>query len=380
MASVQMMDKGKWRVRYRSPDGKSRSKTLRTGEQARRFAATLETSISSGEWIAPERAKVTISDWAPTWLPTLHDRRRTTRARTESVVRVHVVPKWGTWQSRAVTHSDVAKWVAELVASGLSAASVRKVAFPFRGMLDAAVADGRIKTNPAAGVRLPVEQQQEQRFLSVSEVNTLADAIDPQYRALVILGAYAGLRFGELAGLRRGRVDVLRSQVEVVETAVDVGGAVSFGPPKTKGSVRRVSIAKSKMREVADHMARYVGPDADALLFTSTSGGPLRRGRFWPGVWKPAIKRAGVDGLRVHDLRHSYVAIMSAAGVPAHEVSKYAGHSSVTFTYSRYGHLYEERFRGSQRPTRRTLNVLFGAVRDRSEHHRIVAAVFPHVS
>jgi hypothetical protein len=90
------------------------------------------------------------------------------------------------------------------------------------------------------------------------------------------------------------------------------------------------------------HLGEYVAPGADALVFTSTTGGPLYRGTFWPSVWKPAVRKAGLDGLRIHDLRHTYVSLMVAAGANPKEVSTWAGHSSVSFTLDRYGHLYDE--------------------------------------
>jgi len=84
--------------------------------------------------------------------------------------------------------------------------------------------------------------------------------ITPRYRALVLLGAFGGLRWGELAGLRRGRVDVLRSRVTVAETATDIGGKITFGEPKTPKSRRTVPLARSIMREVEQHLTEYVAP------------------------------------------------------------------------------------------------------------------------
>jgi len=96
------------------------------------------------------------------------------------------------------------------------------------------------------------------------------------------------------------------------------------------------------MREVEQHLAEYVAPGLEALVFTSSTGNQLYRGTFWPSVWKPTVKKAGLDRLRIHDLRHSFVAIMVAAGANPKEVSSWAGHSSVSFTLDRYGHLYDE--------------------------------------
>ena len=166
--------------------------------------------------------------------------------------------------------------------------------------------------------------------------------IAPRYRALVLLGAFGGLRWGELAGLRRGRVDVLRSRVTVCETAIDIGGKITFGEPKTAKSKRTVPLARSIMAEIEQHLAEYVAAGADALIFTLPAGNPVYRGMFWPRVWEPAVKKAGLDGLRIHDLRHTYVSLMVAAGANPKEVSVWAGHSTVAFTLDRYGHLYDE--------------------------------------
>jgi integrase len=128
----------------------------------------------------------------------------------------------------------------------------------------------------------------------------------------------------------------------VCETATDIGGKITFGEPKTKNSRRTIPLARSVMAELEHHLGEYVAPAAESLIFTSTTGNPVYRGTFWPSVWKPAVKKAGLAGLRIHDLRHTYVSLMIAAGANPKEVSTWAGHSSVSFTLDRYGHLYDE--------------------------------------
>jgi hypothetical protein len=71
-------------------------------------------------------------------------------------------------------------------------------------------------------------------------------------------------------------------------------------------------------------------------------GGPLRVTLFRQRFWLPAAKAAGLDGLRIHDLRHTAVALWIAAGANPKEVAARAGHASVSFTLDRYGHLYPE--------------------------------------
>jgi integrase len=84
------------------------------------------------------------------------------------------------------------------------------------------------------------------------------------------------------------------------------------------------------------------GSESDALVFTAARGGPLFRGTFARDVWRPAVKRAGLPGITFHGLRHSFVAILVAAGCNVREVSEWAGHNSVAFTLTRYGGLFED--------------------------------------
>lgn len=200
MAHVEKRGPGRWRARYRGPDGRERSRTFSRRADAERFLAGVEVAKSRGEWLDPARGSLTVEVWAAGWLATRGDLRATTRARLESVLRLHVVPAFGTRRLSTLSNSEVREWVAGLSNSGLSPASVRKAAFALRQLLDAAVADRRLSVNPAANVPLPAEHAEEQRFLSREQVRDLAEAMPAQYRALVLLAAASGLRWGELAG------------------------------------------------------------------------------------------------------------------------------------------------------------------------------------
>src|SRR4030095_1860803 len=148
------------------------------------------------------------------------------------------------------------------------------------------------------------------RFLTPAEVAALADVIRLPYRALVLVGAYGGLRIGELAGLRRRRVDLLRGTVQVAEIVVEVQGVLHVGPPKTRASRRTVGLPRFVVEELAAHLA---GPgDPEGFVFTAPQGGPLRLLTFRTRVWRPAIRAAGLEGLRIHDLRHTAVALWIA--------------------------------------------------------------------
>ena len=174
------------------------------------------------------------------------------------------------------------------------------------------------------------------------EVESLAESIDPRFRARVLLAAYGGLRFGELAGLRRSRVDLLRGRVIVAERLIEVDGALTFGTPKTKHSRRRVPLPRQIVTELEHHLDEYTAPAPDALVFTGPKGAPLRRTGFSRSWWRPALERAGLGALKFHELRHTFVALWVAVGANPKDVSIRAGHSSVAFTLDRYGHLYQD--------------------------------------
>ena len=93
------------------------------------------------------------------------------------------------------------------------------------------------------------------------------------------------------------------------------------------------------MRRLEEHVANFVGPQSDALVFSAPRGGPLARSLFSRRVWQPAVIRAGIPSITFHGLRHSFVAILVAAGCNVREVSEWAGHNSVAFILTRYGGL-----------------------------------------
>ena len=96
------------------------------------------------------------------------------------------------------------------------------------------------------------------------------------------------------------------------------------------------------MRRLEKHLADFVGPEPDGLVFTAPRGGPLARSLFGRRVWRPAVIRARIPSITFHGLRHSFVAILVAAGCNVREVSEWAGHNSVAFTLTRYGSLFED--------------------------------------
>lgn len=199
------------------------------------------------------------------------------------------------------------------------------------------------------------------------EVLRIVEYLDPSYRAMVIVGAWCSLRIGELAGLRRSRVDLLHRTISVEEQLVELrGGKVHFKAPKWD-SRRNVDVPAEVVGILEQHLAEHVAPCADcggegrsrdrqcpacagtgirkdALLFTSPEGHPLRRTKF-RARWAAACAAAGVPpGIHFHDLRGSGATWAAHQGATLAELMQRLGHRTHVAAL-RYQHSTSERGR-----------------------------------
>ena len=124
-----------------------------------------------------------------------------------------------------------------------------------------------------------------------------------------------------------------------VEQLTEVNGTLAFGPPKTAAGRRRVALPAFLADLLKGHLAKHAEPGPSGLVFPASDGGPMRRSNFRRRHWEQATRRAGLDGLRFHDLRHTAVALAIEAGAHPRALMEHLGHSSVNVTLGRYGHL-----------------------------------------
>jgi integrase len=209
---------------------------------------------TAGTWTDPTHGKMTFASWLEAWWETAADLRPSTTARDRSYFDSMVLPRFGTTPLAAIKQRDVQAWVADLRARGFAPATVVKAYQLLGRTMTAAVNADMIARSPCRAVRLPKVEREEMRFLTPADVARLAGVINPRYRALVLVAACGGLRIGELAGLRRRRVDLLRGTVDVAEIVVEVRGQLYTGPPKTRAGRRTVGIPRAVVEELAAHM------------------------------------------------------------------------------------------------------------------------------
>jgi len=163
----------------------------------------------------------------------------------------------------------------------------------------------------------------------VLPIGGLADAIDPCYRALVLLAVFAGLRWGELAALRRRDIDLDVQAVRVVRQLSEVrGSGLAFGPPKSAAGNAPLFLPAVVIPDLAWHLARFTASQDDALLFTGPAGVPLWHSSFRHRYWLPALAKAGLTDIRLHDLRHTGNHLAATSGATLRELMDRMGHSS----------------------------------------------------
>jgi len=338
--SVRRLPSGRWQASYTHRGHRHIAPlTFLTKADANAFLSSVETEIRRGQWLDPVGAKVVFSEWAAQWAATIVDLRPSTRARDLGYFERYILPRFGVTELGAIDHMAVRAWIADLAETGLAPATIVKGAQIMGKIMRAAVQAGLIASSPCDGMRLPRIERREMRFLDPGEVMSLANSIDPRYRAAVFLAAYGGLRAGELFGLRAKRVDLLRRTVDVSEIVVDVGGHLYVGPPKTSAGRRVVALPRVTSEPLADHLKANARRPED-FVFTDPEGGPVHLNAWRRRFWAPAVYAAGLAPLRPHDLRHTAVALWIAAGANPKEVATRAGHTSVSFTLDRYGHLF----------------------------------------
>jgi len=337
MTSIAKRADGHWRARYRDARGKEHARHFARKVDAQQWLDSVTASVQVGAYVDPTMGRETVAAYARTWLERQVQLKPSTKARYAGVIRVHIVPRFGPVALAKIDRSDLSGWVTELSARGLAAPTVRHIHKIMHGILQSAMLDGRIARNPATGVKLPRDRGKYKRFLTHEQVAALADAAADD-RLIILVLAYCGLRFGELAALRVRSVDPLRRRLIIEESATEVDGVMVFGTPKSHQQ-RRVPIRKSLIEDLA---RACEGKHPDDLLFTAPRGGVIFLRNWRKRVFDPASQVAGLDPLSPHELRHTAASLAVAAGANVKAVQRMLGHASAAMTLDTYSGLFED--------------------------------------
>jgi integrase len=268
-------------------------------------------------------------------------RKRSTIEEYRSYLRVHLAPFFGDTALDKITPSRVEGFVAAKRREGKATKSILNYLGLLHSIFAFAERRGLASANPVASIDKPDRSAAtaDIRFLDATEVDALLAAVPddprgPTERAIYLTGAMTGLRQGELLALRWQDIDWSAGRIRVRQSFV----RGEFGTPKSRRSTRSVPLADEVAGELERHFQRsQYQHDNDLVFGHPHTGDPLDRSRLLKR-FKAAAKRAGLQSVRFHDLRHTFGTRMAAVGVPLRTLQEWMGHRDfkTTLIYADY--------------------------------------------
>lgn len=337
-------------VRYRAEAwdnqaGRRITKTFATAAAARAWRRDTQDRIARGEvraaeprtvsdayefWIAAARSGAVRSRGGTTYKPgVLHGYAITFESR--------LLKEFGRTKVGELRRIAIKRYVDKLIAEGLAAQTVKNIVVALRVLLKWCVEEELILSNPTDGLALPSGGVVRDRVASVSEAITLLAPLEGRDRAIMATAFFAGLRRGELMALRRCDIDFGTDRIEVRQ-AYDPR-TKTFGLPKSAAGFRIGGDAPGIPHTLVPFLVPVIGYlTTDDLAFEDGPGKPFSATMLARRCRK-AWKDAGLEPIGLHECRHTYASICIAAGINIKTLSTWMGHSSITITLDRYGHL-----------------------------------------
>jgi integrase len=306
----------------------------------------------------PRAGKVTFGDFAERWLADQTFDESTHEA-VESRLRVHILPTFGGIELGAIRPSTLQAWLRGRQQE-CAPRYVRVMLANVSAILGGTVEDGLIVRNPCASsaVGAPKVDQRKIEPWSQEQADTVIAAHPERYQAMPVVAARAGLRQGEVFGLRVQDVDFLGRKIHVRQQVKLLRGKPMLAPPKG-GKTREVQLADVVAVALSERLRAYP-PGEDGLIFRTREHKPMSRTYYNTHVWKQALVTAGVEPTRangMHALRHYYASVLLDAGESIRTLADYLGHSDPGFTLRVYTHLMPE----SADRARHAFDAAFGA-------------------
>ena len=300
--SMNHLANGRWRVRWRDPDGRSRSRTFDEKRDAKSWLTFVRHKTATQELPPPPTVKV--DDWVDQWM----DRKQATvRPSTyidyQSIVRNHLPHAWLDHPVASITRDAAQRLISGLVADG-KAGRARKVRAVFSGCFSEAVAEGLSRRNPFTKVsigRRDIEHSEDRSDGHImcpapSDVWRIAETMPEWAAPVVLVASFAGLRWGEIVGLAADDIDLTSDEI-VVRRSYSVA-TKQLGPPKSESSRRR-AVFSSAIREPLTEAILRAG--RNGLAFPPPSGGFIDHSMFRRRAWLPTMTRLNMEGVRFHD-------------------------------------------------------------------------------
>jgi len=299
--------------------------------------------IDRGEWTRHtlDASPLKFGAYADQWLKgrTL---KPTTRNHYRNILDRFLIPAFGDDVLKAIAPADVRAWHDT---QNVDRPTMRAHTYALlRTILNTAYQDDLITANPC---RVPGGGSSKTvkpiRPATLAELETITNAMPERLRAMVLIGAWGALRFGEITELRRGDLDLEAGLVRVRRGVTHVKGEYIIGTPKSAAGVRDVNIPPHLIPMLEAHLRDHTGKGAQALLFPAADGRNYSASAM-DYHWRRARVVAGRPDLRFHDLRHTGAVLAASTGATLAELMARLGHSS-TSAAMRYQHAATNRDR-----------------------------------
>ena len=332
----------RYAVIYRDRQGRQHQHSAANFAEARLLKSALAATVARGEYAPFPR--VTLAEYLPEWLSTYAGRtsrglRAQTRLEYQRDLERHALPFFGRTRLTEIEPRDIKRFIAALIDQGLCSSSVRRRLAPLRALLATAVEDGLIRSNPAAGVRVPHSpadrpDQDRSKALSEQELRRLLRELPSGWRLFVEFLVHTGLRFSEAIAVRWGDVDFEQRRLHVRRRLYH-----GLDEPKSRHGRRVIPLSPRMLDSLADLRESSSYPEESDPVFASRTGTPLDYANVYRRVFKPAARRAGVPWAGLHTLRHTCATTLFRNGLNAKQVQLWLGHHSPAFTLAVYVHL-----------------------------------------
>jgi integrase len=341
-ASVYLAREGR-KVRRsfaREAEAKSWRNDARGAIVARAQQGSAQLTLEQGAWLWLEAARTgRVRDRSG------HSYKPATMREYARVLRLRVLPEFGSSRLAAITRGDLQEFVDRMLAQDMAASTIRNTINPLQAIYRHAVRREVVPLNPTRDLELPVARGRRDRIATATEAARLIDALPVGDQPIWATAFYAGLRRGELQALRGEDVDLARSEIHVQRSWDQHEGPI---PPKSKAGIRTVPL----LGVLRPHLGA-ASRDA-ALIFGRNAGKPFdpkaigdRAKRAW--VIANDREREDADGggpepdalrpITLHECRHTFASLLIDAGVNPKAIQEFMGHATIEETFSRYGHL-----------------------------------------
>lgn len=322
----------RWRATWTEPDGRRRSQSFRTKDEAQAKLTAMDHAQRTGEYVSPAEAKRTLGDYWPRLERMKAGRALKTREMYTNAWNNYISPEWGHKRVREIKGPHVAEWLEGIQRS---ASAKTKIRLTMSVLLDMAVDDRVILSNPLKAVRVRPDQRREHVYLSAEQTRAFLEHMHPHYRLMTEALFFTGLRIGEMVELRVEDLDVPKRRLRVARGWAN--GEVSS--TKTRRA-RSVPVPPGVMDKIVEHVAGKAPTD---LVFTTPNGARVDRGNFLNRYVRKAAEEAGLPSrFRTHDARHTFASLAVSAGANVKVVQNAMGHADATTTLRTYAGTFEQ--------------------------------------